>query len=250
MMIARRSFILAAMAVALPAFVHAAERDAAEIVAAVDALRLPSTGDGGVKTTIRIIDGEGAKRAVDNMTVLVRGESSLVLMLDGDRRGMKFLGTPQGYWLYAPHTRRAIRLTPQMLLRGNTSVGDISRLRFADDYTAAFAAEKSAVVAGRDCWVINLKAKSQAATYATVTLRVAKADNAPVEAEMFVASGRKLKTVQFAAPTLLLGRKALTTITYLDGVDPSKKTVVQLLAVEKSNAPAGMFKPEALPTEF
>lgn len=249
-MIDRRNLLLAAVACLAPASVLAADREAAALVEAVDALRLPGPADGGAKITMRITDGEGAKRTVDKLSVLVRGESALVSMVDGPNRGMKVLGSPQGVWIYWPNTRRAMRLTPMQQLRGQASVGDISRLRFAEDYEAAFAPQKSATRGGRDCWAVVLKAKSQAATYATVNLWIAKSDTSPVEAEVFVASGRKLKSVLFSAPVTVSGRKAISTITYVDGIDTAKRTVVELLSAERANPPAAMFKPEALSTDF
>jgi hypothetical protein len=199
---------------------------------------------------MRIIDGEGAARRIDKITVLTRDTSSLAHITDGDQRGMKFLSSPAGYWLYAPHTRRAIRLTPLQLLRGQASIGDISRLRFAQDYEASFAAERSAVVEGRECWALELRAKSTAATYAAVRLRVRKSDRAPVDADLILASGRKLKTVQFGAPSNLRGKPVIVSSIYIDAINTTKRTTVELLDVQPAKVSAGMFKPEALATEF
>jgi hypothetical protein len=171
-------------------------------------------------------------------------------MLEGQSRGMKFLSTPQGFWMYAANTRRAMRLTPQQTLRGSASVGDISRLRFADDYASSFASPATETIDGRACWVVSLKAKSQAATYSSVLLKVAKSDMTPVSADVFAISGKKLKTVLYGRARQIGSRRGIFDATYVDGTNPARRTVVEMLVLEPSKAPAGMFRPEALPTDF
>jgi hypothetical protein len=140
-----------------------------------------------------------------------------------------------------------MRMTPQQMVRGQANAGDIARLRFSADYDVAFAADKTAIVAGRECWTLTLKAKSAAATYASILLHVAKTDGAPVDADLFVASGKRIKTAQFGPIASLNGHRLIAVITYIDGVDPAKRTTVELLSIQRADAPAGMFKPEALP---
>jgi hypothetical protein len=249
-MIARRS-LLCALAGLLPSAAFASEPLPAQIVADADAFRLPQlSATSGVRADLRVIDGEGAARRIDKITVLTRDTSSLVQVIDGDQRGMKFLSSPAGYWLYAPRTRRAIRLTPLQLLRGQASIGDISRLRFAQDYEASFAAERSVIVEGRDCWVLDLRATAATATYSSIRLRIAKSNRAPIDADMMLASGRKLKTVQFGPPSSVRGHPAIVTTTYIDAINAAKRTSVELLDVQPSKVSPGMFKPEALATEF
>jgi len=206
-------------------------------VAQADALRLPAI-EGGVKMVMTLTDGEGAKRETDRISVVARGDNSLVQMLDGGQRGMKVLSSHQALWIYMPNTRRAMRLTPLQRMRGQANVGDIARLRFA------------VTAEGKDCWALVLTAKSPAATYATVHLRVSKATGAPVSADMLVASGRRLKTVIYGPVVTLYGRRMIATTTYVDGVNAKLRTTVELLSVERSTAPSGMFRPEALPTDF
>ncbi|HWA22035.1 MAG TPA: outer membrane lipoprotein-sorting protein [Caulobacterales bacterium] len=249
-MIGRRTLLF--LLVGAPASTaYAAEPTPGQIVEQADAFRLPPlSASGAVKARLRITDGQGASARIDSVTVWTKETSSLVLITDGDQRGMKFLGTPNGYWLYAPHTRRAIRLTPLQLLRGQASVGDISRLRFAQDYEARFAAPRTAMVEGRDCWALELRAKSPAATYATVRLRVAKDNHAPVDADMILASGRKLKTVQFGAVSQIRGHAAIAASTYVDAINTAKRTTIELLDLQPAAMSAAMFRPEALATDF
>lgn len=244
----RRLFLASAAALAAgPAL--AADPAPASLVLQADILRLPDAG-GALKMTMSMTDGEGARRETDRVSVITRDDKSLVQMLDGGQRGMKVLSSPQALWIYMPNTRRAMRITPLQRMRGQANVGDIARLSFSADYNAVYAPQPSLTVEGKECWALVLTAKSPAATYTTVHLRIAKATGAPVSADMLAASGRRLKTVLYGAPVTVSGRRMIATTTYVDGVNPGLRTTVQMLSIERSNAPAGMFRPEALPTDF
>lgn len=249
-MIGRRGFLYVLTGVA-PALAYASEPSPAQIVADSDAFRLPPMSAGGaVRADLRIIDGQGAGRRVDSVTVLTRDTSSLAQITDGDQRGMKFLSSPAGYWLYAPNTRRAIRLTPLQLLRGQASIGDISRLRFSQDYDAGFAAEHTTNVGAQECWALELHAKAATATYSSVRLRVNKSNRAPVDADLILASGRIIKTVQFGPPSPMRGRSVIVSSTYIDAINTTKRTVVELVDAQPAKVSPGMFRPEALATAF
>lgn len=247
----RRTLVIGAVALAAgPQPGVAVATDPASVIAAVDRFRLPSGPATDVKITSRITEETGSNRGSDRATVFTHKDDSLVLLLDGERKGMKVLQTAKGFWLYAPRTRRAMRLTPMQTLRGQASMGDIARLRLAEDYSVQFGEPDTVQIGGRACWVLKLSAKSATATYAKIVLRAAKSDGAPVEAELMAQSGRLLKKVLFAPPTLMWGRRMVATTTYIDGIDPTKRTTVQVLAVEPSTAPASWFRPEALPLDF
>jgi outer membrane lipoprotein-sorting protein len=220
--------------------------DAAQLVAAVDSLRLPAVDN--ARSSMRITTSGQAGARSYSYTVFSRdaGERSLVLAMDGDQKGQKYLSTPQGYWFYAPRTRRAIRMTPLQVLRGQASIGDVARLRFAEDYTVTFAPQAEAQVDGETCWVIALKAKSDRATYASALLWVRKAGGSPVKADLTSLSGRKLKTMLFARAISVGGRSVIRTVTYVDGVNPLKQTKVEVLSITPANSSMAMFRPEAL----
>jgi len=219
--------------------------DAKALVARVDAVRRPTLPN--VKMAFTLTTAEGGESSSYSYVAYARGDSgSLVLAQDGDQRGQKYLYTPGGYWLYAPRTRRPLRLTPLQTLRGQASIGDVSRLNFGADYDAALASPPSANVAGRDCVALALTAKSPAATYATIMLYVATGTGLPVQADMMSAAGRKLKSLQFGAPVRVGAQTLITSITYIDGVDAAKRTVQQIQSIEPSDAPAEIFQPAAL----
>ncbi|PRC94377.1 outer membrane lipoprotein-sorting protein [Solimicrobium silvestre] len=222
--------------------------DPAALVAKLDALRRPSAAN--LKMVFTLTTSESGAQDTYRYTGLIRRDAgTLVLAEDGDQRGQKYLYTPGGYWLYAPRTRRPMRLTPLQTLRGQASIGDISRLNLADDYSAAFASQSEARIDDHDCWVLTLIAKSPEASYASITLYVNKADQVPVQADLMAGTGRKLKTLKFGGLKKVGGQNLLTTLTYIDAVNTDKRTVQQIDAVESSSTPAAMFQPQALVLE-
>ncbi len=220
----------------------------AALVARLDALRRPSAPNLKMEFTLTTTDG-GTQDTYSYTGLIRKDAGTLVLAVDGDQRGQKYLYTPGGYWLYAPRTRRPMRLTPLQTLRGQASIGDISRLNLADDYSATFAKISEQRIDEKDCWVLTLTAKSTEASYASITLYVAKADQVPVQAELMAATGRKLKTLKFGGLKKMGSQSLLTTFTYIDAVNPDKRTVQQISAVEASTTPVAMFQPQALTLE-
>lgn len=234
-------------AVANPVATSAAV-DPATLVAKLDALRRPSAAN--LKMVFTLTTTENGEQDAYRYTALIRRDAgTLVLAEDGDQLGQKYLYTQGGYWLYAPRTHRPIRLTPLQTLRGQASIGDISRLNLGADYSAAYASQSETKLDDQDCWVLTLTAKSPEATYASITLYVTKADQVPMQAELMAGTGRKLKTLKFGGLKKMGGQLLLTTLTYIDAINLDKRTVEQISTVETSSTPAAMFQPQALPLE-
>lgn len=223
---------------------QSAEPSAGEIVGKVDAFRSPN--EPNLKIGM-VLQSNGAGAGVSTYTNLIRNDvGALVQTIDGQQRGYKYLATNNGYWLYAPRTKRAIRLTPLQLLRGQASIGDVSRLSYSDDYTAVFAPTPRQTVDGKDCWTLALRAKSPQSTYASILLHVDRATGAPVRALLNARSGRLLKTAAFGPLTNVSGYRIVQSTTYFDGVDRSKSTTVRFNSIAKANTPLGLFRPQTL----
>lgn len=243
-MIVRGSFAALLMIAAAP--VIAAEPSANEIVAKVDALRTPRESNLRMGMVLQSKRG-GSDDGVSSYTNLLRNDAgALVQAIDGEQRGYKYLSTANGYWLYAPRTKRALRLTPLQLLRGQASIGDVSRLSYGDDYTAVFAPTPRETVDGKDCWTLELRAKSPQSTYASIILHVDRTTGAPVRAELNAQSGRLLKIATFGPVTTVSGYRIVQSTTYFDGVDRSRSTTVRFNSIEKANTPVGLFRPQTL----
>lgn len=207
----------------------------------IDKQRLPHGGfEAEIVITPRI---NGVEQEPGRYSVKTNGTGQvLVEAKNPDQRGQKFLTTDSGVFFFAPRTKRAIRITPLQSLRGQASIGDISRLRFAADYQA----EKSSttVESCKECVVFELVSKNEAATYAKIQLaarQVAKLYE-PVMAKLFLASGKLTKTVEFGTP-----EKGLPASTrYIDAINTKLETKVAYLSIKQASFPTSMFNPRSL----
>ena len=127
-------------------------------------------------------------------------------------------------WFYLPAVARPVRITPIQRLIGNTSNGDLARLRYADDYSATLAGEE--VVNGVPSVILELKAMRKSATYQRIRYAVRKSDSMPVRAEYFLTSGRQLKTAFFEEPKLFAGQTVMSRMVIVDQINPLSRTVI------------------------
>jgi hypothetical protein len=116
-------------------------------------------------------------------------DKTLVKFLNVDVKGQYLLMIDDDMWIYIPNTRKPIRITPLQRLMGNASNGDVARTRYAEDYTAAFKREES--LGGIPCYVLELNAKRDGATYKKIDYWIAKDSFRPQKAEMYMVSGKQ-----------------------------------------------------------
>jgi putative ABC transport system permease protein len=193
-----------------------------------------------VRTRIDNFDGDKLSESAD-FEVLVKGDNSLVRFLSPRAKGQALLMRGDDMWFFLPAVARPMRITPIQRLIGNTSNGDLARLRYADDYSAALAGEET--IDGVRCVVLDLQAKRKAATYQRIRYAIRKSDSMPVRAELFVGSGRQLRTAYFEDPKMFGGRSVITRIVIFDQVNTRSKTVMTFTAFEPKAIDGKVFNP-------
>lgn len=218
--------------------------DATRLLLRVDQTRAPELSTYIATLTIAPFDGNKAKTPVRYSVLTSQKNGAIVTCVDGDQTGQKFLATDRGFWFFAPRTHRAIRLTPSQLLRGEASVGDISRLNFSTDYMIT-GLDKGPKPAS---WTLSLKAKSPNATYAKAQIDTG-GDGTPLGGRFYAASGKLLKRVEFGPVVSISGHQMIQKTTYIDGIDSQARTIVTYSSIKNATANAGMFTPEALATQ-
>ncbi len=189
------------------------------------------------------IDNFDRDRLVESadFEVSVKGENSLVKFLSPKSKGQSLLMRGDDLWFLLPSVARPVRITPIQRLLGNTSNGDLARLRYAVDYTATVAGEET--IDGVACIVLDLIAKRKSATYQRVRYAVRKSDAMPVRAECFVGSGKHLKTAFFEAPRQFAGREVISRIRILDALRSTSTTVMEFTAFAPRELPDKIFSP-------
>jgi len=198
----------------------------------------------GVRTTIENFE-DGTMKDKGLFDVTIKGASkTLVKFLNADVKGQYLLMVDDDMWIYMPNTRKPIRITPLQRLMGNASNGDVARTRYAHDYAATLL--KNEVLNGVPCYVLDLKAKSDGATYNRIEYWIAKETNRPKRAEIYLTSGKHYKSIDFDTYEEILGRPLLTQMTITDRLRSGRKTVMRYDSYAPGELPDKYFNKDYL----
>jgi outer membrane lipoprotein-sorting protein len=197
-----------------------------------------------VRTVIRDYeDGELTEEGAFDVTI--RGaDRTLVKFLNPDVKGRYLLMVEDDMWIYMPNTRKPIRITPLQRLMGDASNGDVARTHYAADYRATFAREDA--IEGVPCSVLELAAKRDAATYKRIEYWVAKGTYRPLRAEIYLASGKHYKTVDFNAYREVLGHTLLAKMTITDRIREGRTTIMLFESYAERDVPEKYFNKDHL----
>src|SRR6266498_5644800 len=121
--------------------------------------------------TARATQIEGGKvLGTADFDVYVKGrERGLIVFRGGKNSGRKILTSGDKMWLIVPGATNAVPITPNQRLVGGASVGDVARLRLAEDYEGVMRPDTE-TVNGKTCRVVDLTAKSPRAAFPRVVL--------------------------------------------------------------------------------
>jgi outer membrane lipoprotein-sorting protein len=166
---------------------------AAELLARVDSNEIYGTI---VYEGQMIIDYNG-KRFVKTMKAWARGNSdSFIEFTNREDAGTKYLKKDRRLYVYSPDTEEVMLISGHMLkesmMGSDLSYEDtIENETLSARYTPVLLASEA--VNGKDCWVLDLTAKSRTESYPTQKLWIEKESGDLVRYELFALSGAKLK---------------------------------------------------------
>lgn len=203
----------------------AAAADVDAILKKADAFRL-SDASAQVETLVQTFKN-GQPDKEKRYQVLIRpGGKSLILFRSPGETGQKVLMSGDDYWLLLPGSARPMRITPLQKLLGDAATGDIATMTWSGDYSGVVKGEVT--VDGLPCLELELTATRKSLSYQRVVLQVAKNDSRPVHADLYAASGRRLKQARYTVEQRD-GRATVTRMTLSDEVQTSRETVVTTL---------------------
>jgi outer membrane lipoprotein-sorting protein len=177
-------------------------------------------------------------------TYIKGDDRTLVKFLNVDVKGQYLLMLEDAMWIYMPNTRKPIRITPLQRLLGNASNGDVARTRYAGDYTPAFRGEET--VDGIPCYILDLAARREGATYNRVELWVRKTDARPKKAEIYLSSGKHYKSISYDTFTTVHDRVLLTQMTILDRLREGNITIMTFSGYTPKEIPEKYFNKDYL----
>lgn len=168
------------------------------------------------------------------------------------QRGNLLLMVDDNLWYYVNKTRRPVRITPLQRLSGGASYGDITKLDWSRDYSAALDGQAFIDVRGHlfDTWVLRLTAKTKSATYHTAELYIEKMTGYPRKAVVYLQSGKKMKTMYFTMFSFKAGKMMNTRIDFIDHLAGDRETVLLFGNVSVKKSPDSFFLNTSLPTLY
>ena len=171
-------------------------------------------------------------------------DKTLVKFMNADVKGQYLLMVDDDMWIYMPNTRKPIRITPLQRLMGNASNGDVARTRYAEDYAAKVTKEES--VNGVPCYVLELNAKRDGATYKRIDYWVEKETKRPKKAEIYLISGKHYKSISFDRYEETAGRTLLTQMTITDRLRDGRTTIMKYASYAEKELPEKYFNKDYL----
>lgn len=178
----------------LPALVFAQDPTANQILDRIDR---NMASRNRVFTATMIIHAQRGSRTMEMKIYGVGDQKSYTEYLSPAReKGTKMLKLEDQLWLYSPSADRTIQISGHML-RQSVMGSDLSYEDMMDDrkltdaYNAAVIGPDT--FEGRDCWVLELKAKSEDVAYYRRKMWIDRERNIPLKEELYAKSDKLLK---------------------------------------------------------
>ena len=150
----------------------------------------------GITWEIKVVARDGDRTDEQRLLVKAVNDSSVAETLEPARfKGSRILQVERNMWLTKPGLSKPVPISPRQRLTGQASNGDIAATNYAGDYDAKMIGTET--LDGEPCYVLDLSAKHNRATYDRIRYWVSVKRLVGVKAEFFSLSGKLLKTARF-----------------------------------------------------
>jgi hypothetical protein len=238
-------FSAAVLALALAA---GPEPSSAEVQGWLKAVDDARNAFGEAKISARASQWENGKAAGSaDFDIYVKGRDRALIVFRGGRNDRrKALTVGEKMWLLVPGAENPVPITPNQRLMGGASFGDVARMRFAEDFTAALRPDTENV-GDRACRVLDLTAVSAKAPYPRVTLWLdAEGERLPRKLLFFLPSGKPAREVLFTKFRKVRDKTAVAEMEIRDLLGPKAQSVTKLeyLDIQSARIDDAIFTPE------
>lgn len=213
----------------------------ADILEDLDRLRL-SEGDVRVMTEVTLYENDEVSRESLYEVYAGTDRRSLALARGARDDGQKILMLDDQFYLFMPDSRRQIRITPTQRLLGEASTGDISSLRWSEDYELV---ERREMDDGREQLV--LESARSGLSYGQLDVDIERRNDVwvPVAATFYLPSGRVAKEATFETDRDG-DRLRISAMILQDRIQEHKRTEIHYRSVEPYDIPEQWFNPAYL----
>jgi outer membrane lipoprotein-sorting protein len=191
----------------IPAIIRGQEPTGKEILERIDKNMAYKSA---VTTSRMIIHGSRQTRTIEAKTWGIGDEKAFTEYLAPAReKGTKMLKLEDQLWIYSPGSDRTIQISGHML-RQSLMGSDLSYEDMMDnnellkDYHATVIG--SEIFEERDCWIVELQAKTAEVNYQVRKIWVDKTRYIPLKEELLAKSGKLLKSMELSGITKIDNR--------------------------------------------
>jgi hypothetical protein len=223
-------------------------QSAAEVQSWLRAVDAARNSLGEAKITARASQIENGKVAgAADFDIYIKGrDRALIVFRGGKNDGRKALTVGEKMWLLVPGAENPVPITANQRLMGGASFGDVARIRFAEDFTAAVRPGTERI-GEHECRVLDLTAVSSKAAYPKITLWLdAEGERLPRKLLFYLPSGKTAREVLFTKFRKVKDKNAVAEMEIQDLLGPKTRSMTRLeyLDIRPATIDDAIFTPE------
>lgn len=206
---------------------------AAEIIRSMEQRMYPDA-----RTEMHLVSVSRGVREEYRLTSFARDNNQRIIVRfhePASMVGQDLLMLDRNVWLYDPRAGREMRIPSNQSFGGTGfSYGDVLRLNFSDNYSAAIAGETASQ------WTLELTALRRDAPYERITLEVTRDFN-PVRGRCYSRAGELVKEMVYSNPAAVSGTVKPLTVTVSSPLDPAETSTLTIVSEQRTSYPQSIF---------
>ena len=208
-----------------------------DLLEEVDSFRNPSDS---YAMNVRIVSSNESEEA--KFLVYLKGNTKTLIKVLGPKKNMgrNMLMIGENMWVYVPNIKRSVRVSLNQKLTGEAANGDISRMRWAGDYT------HKVVKKGKEEIELFLEANKPGLTYSKIKVWISAKDKRPLKAEFLTLSSKVIKTATYEKYASSLGKMRPGLIHIVDNLRKDQYSDIFIDKMENKNFPDALFVEKSL----
>jgi hypothetical protein len=166
---------------------------------------------------------------------------TIVLFHHQAEKGQKVLMKEHNFWMFLPRSKRGLRITPQQKLFGDAATGDITNIRWSDDYQGNVNSCDET-----QCELV-LEKKRRGPTYKKILLYLDKKNALPLTAKLHLNQHKVAKYAHYFFRKTEDGYQ-ISKIEYKNAIKKKQKTFVNFSNIIEKKTPSRWYTPSYLST--
>ncbi|MBA2404181.1 MAG: outer membrane lipoprotein-sorting protein [Bdellovibrionales bacterium] len=210
---------------------------AGDLLQEIDKYRNPSDA---YSMNVKIVSSK--EKEESRFLVYLKGNNKTLIKVLAPKKtlGRNMLMIGENMWVYVPNIRRSVRISLNQKLTGEAANGDISRMRWAGDYTHKIEKKEAKE------WQLMLEATKEGLTYSKIRVWVDAKDKRPIKAEFLTLSGKIIKTATYQDYKKVLDMMRPSKIHIVDNLKKDQFSDIFIEKMENKSFPDSMFTEKSL----